>query len=640
MGKRKLAHEEFVEKVLQKNKYYANNGFDIIGEYVNYHTPIECYCSKHDLHWSPTPASLCDGWGCPSCGTESTANHKRLTHEDFIKKLSQSNQYYVNGDITIKGLYTGSNRPIDCHCNIHDVDWSPIPSNLYRGCGCPECGKEAKSIRKLKPFKDGVLKESTKTSTKMKELSFSATNRALKHEKFLKKLLLKNQHYANGDFIIKGKYAKSDEPIECYCNIHNISWHPIPINLYQGCGCPECGKEVVSKKISLIMKDNSNNALCRTLTHEEFLERLEQKNQHYVNGDFNVIGQYKGMYEPIECYCNIHNITWYPQPINLCKGSGCHYCWGKRTIVGYNDMWTTRPDIASMLQNPEDGYKYTFSSNEKTWFNCPDCGIPSLKKICNVSHHNFGCQHCSDSVSYPNKFGRALLDQLPVNEYDYEYQPDWAKPYYYDNHFCYNGIEYILEMDGDFHFKEQQLSRNTLEQVQMRDRLKDELAFNHGIHMIRIECIKSEMDYIRANILKSELNSIFDLSNIDWDLCDQKAQKNILKEACELYMSNSYTLKEIGKILQVHPATVSKYLQKGRKFGWSDYAPLKSKAVVVIDDNGQIRHSFNSMAECKREMKRLYNITFSSEYLRKAIESHEPYHGFNFRFASEFNNNN
>lgn len=539
MGKRRLTREEFIEKVLQKNKYYANGAFDIVGEYVNYHTPIECYCRKHDLHWNPTPASLCDGWGCPSCGTESTANHRRLTHEDFIEKLLQSNKHYANGDLVVNGLYAGSNKPIDCHCNIHDIDWSPTPSNLYKGCGCPNCGKKS-----------------------------------------------------------------------------------------------------AAKKISKIMTGKTSNTKGRTLTHEIFLEKLLQKNEHYTNGDFEVIGKYTGTSNPIECHCNIHNVEWNPLPINLLKGSGCHYCWGKRTIVGYNDMWTTRPDIASMLQNPEDGYKYTFGSNEKAWFNCPDCGIPSLKKICNVSHHNFGCQHCSDSVSYPNKFCRALLDQLPIDGYDYEYQPDWAKPYYYDNHFRYNGIEYILEMDGDFHFKERQISRNTLKQVQARDRLKDELASNHSIHMIRIECMKSDMEYIKLRILDSELNNIFDLSNIDWDLCDQQAQKNILKEACKLYMSNLYTLKEIGKILQVHPSTVSKYLQRGTKFGWSDYYPAKSKAVVVIDDNEKTIHSFNSMAECGREMKRLYNITFSNEYLRKAIEAHEPYHGFNFRFANELNNNN
>lgn len=558
MGNKKLTHEEFLNKVLQKNKHYANGEFEIVGEYINYHKPIMCFCKKHDLYWSPTPASLCDGWGCPSCGTESTANHKRLTHEDFVERLLQNNKYYIDGKFTLRGKYVGSNRPIDCYCNVHNIYWSPTPTNLYKGCGCPSCGKEAVANKRLAMNKI-ILDENKKISSRK------------------------------------------------------------------------------NKKVSNII-NNSSDIRSRLLTHDEFLERLIQKNRHYMNGDFDVIGRYEGMYKPIECHCNIHDIDWNPLPINLCKGSGCNYCWGKRTIVGYNDMWTTRPDIAKMLQDPEDGYKYTFCSNKKTWFICPDCGTSSFKRINNVVNHGFSCQHCSDNVSYPNKFGRALLDQLPINGYDYEYQPDWVKPYYYDNHFCYNGIEYILEMDGDFHFKNQQLSRNTLEQVQARDRLKDELAFKHDINMIRIECIKSNMDYIRLNILESELNDVFDLSNIDWELCDLKAQKNILKEACKLYMSHSFTLKEIGKILQVHPSTVSNYLLKGAKFGWCDYIAQKNKAVIIVDDNEKIIHSFKSMSECYREMKRLYNLTFSMEYIRKACKTHEPYHGFNFRFANEFEN--
>lgn len=207
--RKRLTHEEFIEKVLQKNKYYANGQFEIVGRYINYHLPIECYCKKHNLYWSPTPASLCDGWGCPSCGTESTANHNRLTHEDFIEKLSQNNQYYINGDITIIGTYVGSNKPIECHCNIHNVDWSPIPSNLYRGCGCPECGKEAMMVKNTKIVKNGFSKtRNSKIKNKKSKnknnilnedelalnkegLILTMPSRMLTHEEFLERLVQK-----------------------------------------------------------------------------------------------------------------------------------------------------------------------------------------------------------------------------------------------------------------------------------------------------------------------------------------------------------------------------------------------------------------------------------------------------------------
>ena len=444
--------------------------------------------------------------------------------------------------------------------------------------------------------------------------------RKLTHEKFLEKLLQKNKHYADGDFIITSKYIAVNDPIGCHCNVHNLDWTSSPAKLYRGWGCSDCGRESAAKKIMI--------------SREEFVEKLDKSGRN-----FKLVGGYINETTPAQFMCKAGHI-FDNRPIAMLGIGGCPYCGGRKILIGDNDMWTTRPDIAALLQDPEDGYRYTFGSNKSAWFVCPDCKTPSFKKIINVTNHGFGCQHCSDNISYPNKFSRALLDQLPIDKYDYEYQPEWAKPYYYDNHFCYNGVEYILEMDGYLHFNERTISRNTLKQIQEKDRIKDELAAQHNIRMIRIECIKSDMDYIKEHILSSELNNVFDLSNIDWELCDQKAQKNILKEACELYMSHTYTFSEIGGILHIHPTTVSKYLVKGAKFGWSNYVSLKSKAVVVIDNSGQTIHSFDSMAECNREMKRLYNITFSNEYLRKALETHELYHGFNFRFANELNINN
>lgn len=241
-------------------------------------------------------------------------------------------------------------------------------------------------------------------------------------------------------------------------------------------------------------------------------------------------------------------------------------------MIGFNDMWTTRPDVAAMLQDPEDGYRHTCCSNQKTWFICPDCKFPNFKRINNVSALGVCCQHCSDGVSYPNKFSRALLDQLPISKYDCEYQPEWAKPYYYDNHFWYNGIEYILEMDGYLHFVEKNFYGKTLEQIQERDRIKDELALRHNINIIRINCLRCEMEYIKKNILDSQLKDIFDLSGIDWELCDKESQGNITKKACELYMSRMYSVMEISNILHVSKLTIQKYLRSGSEYGWCDYS--------------------------------------------------------------------
>jgi predicted RNA-binding Zn-ribbon protein involved in translation (DUF1610 family) len=223
--------------------------------------------------------------------------------------------------------------------------------------------------------------------------------------------------------------------------------------------------------------------------------------------------------------------VWNASPQHLFDGVGCPYCGGLKVWRGFNDLWTTRPDIASLLKNPNDGYKYSKASYKKVDFVCPNCGNEINKQISEVYSYGLACKMCSDGVSYPNKFGRAFLCQLPINNLSCEYSPDWARPYFYDNYFQYKGIDYILEMDGGFHYLESGLSNVSLAERKKIDALKDSLAIQNNMTIIRIDCLKSDKEYILNNICNSELKDIFDLSIVDWDLCDKKAQKSLVKES-------------------------------------------------------------------------------------------------------------
>ena len=57
-------------------------------------------------------------------------------------------------------------------------------------------------------------------------------------------------------------------------------------------------------------------------------------------------------------------------------------------------------------------------------------------------------------------------------------------------------------MDGDFHFKDNSMSGQTKEDSHQIDIEKDKLAIEHSILPIRIESRKSELEYIKTEILK------------------------------------------------------------------------------------------------------------------------------------------
>ena len=376
----------------------------------------------------------------------------------------------------------------------------------------------------------------------------------------------------------------------------------------------------------------------RKVTLDELIDRVSK-----LNNGIELYGDFIGMRTSTEWRCKIGHI-WNATPDDIIHGSGCPYCSNRRILIGYNDLWTTEPEIAKLLTNKEDGYKYSKGSSAKLSFTCPDCGKESKKIISDVYHQGFSCQYCSDGVSYPNKFGRAFLSQLPIKNHECEYSPNWAKPYFYDNYFEYLDNKYILEMDGAFHFLERSGIGSSLEQRKEVDRIKTQLAIEHDISIIRIDCLISDVEYIKSSILQSSLSNIFDLSIIDWQKCDELGQSNLVRTACNMYEFGIKKLKHIGVELNLCEDTIRSYLKRGSKFGWCNYDPIqtreqmyedKSKHILLLDNNSNVVYEFRSARLCAKQLNEIYNVDAKRAGIRWACKNHKPYKGLNLRFASE-----
>lgn len=445
----------------------------------------------------------------------------------------------------------------------------------------------------------------------------------LTHDEFVQKVFEKNEHVRNGEIEIRGKYITSQERIECYCKKHNVLWEPIAASLYNNIGCKKCAKEGISEKNSM--------------THEEFVD-----NMSVLHAGIKVLTQYEGMEKDITVELKCGH-TWTTKAAYIYyKNFKCPYCTGNAILVGFNDLWTTAPDTAKLLTNPDDGYLISKGSGQKKNFTCPLCGKAQDKFVKNVVNRGLQCIYCGDGVSYPNKFARAFLDQMLKGAYIPEYSPEWAKPYFFDNAFEYNGQWFLLEMDGNFHYNETGYVDSTLEERQKVDKIKDTLAQEHNMAMIRIDCCKSDLSYIKNNILNSSLNNVFDLTNVDWQKCDEQAQKNLIKEACELYMSGVKSTEEIGKIIHAGRSTTIRYLKKGAEFGWCDYDPKKAqennylrqrKPVTVVHIKSQNRLCFDSIIACERELSNTYSARIYQKGITKACHTGESYNGFYFTFT-------
>lgn len=110
----------------------------------------------------------------------------------------------------------------------------------------------------------------------------------------------------------------------------------------------------------------------------------------------------------------------YVVPKDKCRYNfPCAICSGRQVLKGFNDLWTTHPQIAKLLENPQDGYKVTHGSRKRFNWVCPICGnIIKNKEVNYVVNRGLVCNLCSDGISYPEKVFSSLLKELGI-EYIY-----------------------------------------------------------------------------------------------------------------------------------------------------------------------------------------------------------------------------
>ena len=146
------------------------------------------------------------------------------------------------------------------------------------------------------------------------------------------------------------------------------------------------------------------------LTYEKFLEKYG----NFINKNIEIIGEYVDTKTPILCRCKIDGYTWMAKPSKLKLGRGCPLCSGKTVVVGVNDIATTHPEILNILENKNDGFKYSHGSNKIIRWKCDVCGKITEKAVSEVISHGLKCKYCSDGFPFDEKFMCNLLYKLNI----------------------------------------------------------------------------------------------------------------------------------------------------------------------------------------------------------------------------------
>lgn len=197
------SHEDFIKKMEK-----INPNIEILTKYINSKTYIHCKCKIDNYKWFAKSGDLLNNHGCPEC-----TNTRPLTTQELKERV-----YLINHNIEIIGEYINSKSPIQCKCLIDGCIWHPIPNNLLKGTGCPQCA-------------------GTKNKT---------------HEEFVLEL-----NKINPNILVLSNYINNKHKIKCQCLLDNEIWWSTPNNLLRGSGCPECNQSKGEKRIEKYFKKNN-----------------------------------------------------------------------------------------------------------------------------------------------------------------------------------------------------------------------------------------------------------------------------------------------------------------------------------------------------------------------------------------------
>lgn len=429
-------------------------------------------------------------------------------------------------------------------------------------------------------------------------------------EKFDKTIKLKDNAMlkVRPDLFYEWDFGKNDElGLDIYKvtkGSNKIAWWICPkcnssydmvINAKNKYGCPYCRG----------VRVNHTNSLA-SLKPEIAKEWHPTKNGGLTPHDF-ACGSSKKVWWQGKC-----GHEWETSIHNRVVGKDCPYCSNNKILVGFNDMWTTNPELASKLLNPEDGYKYMRYSNKKLDWKCDSCGkIIKNKLISNIRDRNSVlCAICSDGVSYPEKFILNLLKKNNIN-FKREQVFCWSNSKRYD--FFLIDYEVIVEIHGIQHYEESgRKGARPLEEEQANDKLKYKLAIHNGIkpdNYIVIDASNPSKKYLIESIENSKLKNFLDLENVDWENIHLESIKSLVRKACEIWSSGIYNVSFIAEELKMSEYTIKRYLREGSKIGLCKYPKLNrieslrkavGRKIVQLSLEGELIKKWEAIVDIER----------------------------------------
>ena len=357
--------------------------------------------------------------------------------------------------------------------------------------------------------------------------------------------------------------------------------------------------------------------------HEQFLQDLD--NIKFLE-HINVLSKYKNDREKVLIQCKYCKKTKEITPHDLKqRKTTCIKCFRKmNSSKRACTIRNLRPDLVKYLEDENDADLYTSQSKSKVWWVCPYCGLKYYRIVSKVSNYGFKCCLSKNGISFPNRLFRALFTIKNINFYP-EKTFEWAKNDN-DNNYRYDyylpDFNIIVEVNGSQHYNTDTFNKTSKKQKEI-DNKKKNLAQNNGIKKYHsINCSKSDFNFIKNNIINSNLleDLQIKISDDEWVEIGKKTLDLLPVKILNCYKNGLSSTKEIAKTLNVSKITVIKYLNLASSIGICDYNSkeileknkFSKKRIGMYDLENNLINMFDSVYESEKYIK--LNKPFEYKY--------------------------
>lgn len=155
--------------------------------------------------------------------------------------------------------------------------------------------------------------------------------------------------------------------------------------------CSDCGKKFNAGKVKDRTYKNPLVSYAKANKKEYLLKEYSDKNEvsldkiaHNSNRD--------SLWNCLKCGSEYNTKVY----LRIRRGTGCPYC-ARKKVNHTNCLWTTHPEIAKFLKNPNRGYEILSGTKVKETFKCLNCPFEKDVIVRDVVKYGFSCPICSEN---------------------------------------------------------------------------------------------------------------------------------------------------------------------------------------------------------------------------------------------------